>query len=177
MGHDNEKKEKNEKMLSSPLLTELLINGGFEAGTLSPWTNLGPNNADVTTDSPHSGTFVADLPRRSAIQQIVSKGLAPGRVYRLSGSLSSAGDLQPESTTVVTLRFIDKNQNILQEFNKSFPRNLPLAADGNYREFNILAQAPFGTVGAIVIIATDNDGATGSSTVVDDFSLVQENGI
>lgn len=174
--HNHRKHEKKEKMLSFPRLTELLINGGFETGTLSPWTNLGPNDAEVTANqSPHSGTFVADLGRSSAIQQIVLKGLAPERVYRLSGSLSSAGRLQPESTTVVTLRFIDKNQNILQEFNKTFRRNLPSVEDGNYREFNILAQAPFGTVGAIVIIATDNDGATGSSTIADDFSLVQEN--
>jgi hypothetical protein len=37
-----------------------------------------------------------------------------------------------------------------------------------------LAQAPLGTVEASVIIATDNDGNTGSSTLADDFSLIQK---
>jgi hypothetical protein len=164
-------------MLFSPRLTELLVNGGFETGTLQPWTNLGPSDATVTAnESAHSGTFVAQLFRNSAIQQVVSRGMASGKVYRLSGSLSSSGNLQPESTTVVTLRFIDRNENILEEFNKTFHQNLPQSTDGNYREFNILAQAPLFTVGAIVIIATDNDGATGSATLADDFSLIQENG-
>ncbi len=39
-------------------INDLIINGGFETGTLIPWDSLG---AVVTSQFRHSGTFAAQL--------------------------------------------------------------------------------------------------------------------
>lgn len=163
------------------LLTELIVNGGFETGTLPPWTVVAGVAAVTTTLREHSGNFAATIGPSSAIQQVISEGLKKDRVYRFSGALSDNGsgsiDVPENPTTVVTLQFIDDDGNVLGTFTKTFNAfTIPENTEGNFREFNILAESPKNTTGAIVRIQTAADGAGNNTIVVDDFSLIQENG-
>ncbi|PGL73024.1 hypothetical protein [Bacillus sp. AFS055030] len=162
--------------------TELLVNGGFESGVLAPWTVVFGTAAVSNAKRQFEGNFVAVMDPNSAIRQVVSKGLEEEIVYRLTGSLAddntTSGIDSPENpTTVVTLQFIDKNGTVLQTFTKTFNRlTLPEMNEGNYRVFNLLAQAPEHTKGAIVTITIGADGFFGTEgIIVDEFSLIQEN--
>ncbi|MFD5562822.1 carbohydrate binding domain-containing protein [Kitasatospora griseola] len=65
-------------------------NGGFEAGTLAPWTYYG--GVQLDTANAHSGTAAVRVgPAQAAAEQIVS--VQPGTSYRLTGwgKVSAAG--------------------------------------------------------------------------------------
>ncbi|SDP03979.1 hypothetical protein SAMN04487897_13224 [Paenibacillus sp. yr247] len=66
----------------------------------------------------------------------------------------------------------------LETFTKTFNRlTLPEWGEGNYRVFNLLAEAPKNTTGAIVSITTAADGVPATNGIVaDDISLIEENG-
>jgi hypothetical protein len=164
------------------LKTELIENGGFETGTLAPWTTLNGTVTVTNTKRQHSGNYVVTLGPNSAIQQTIATGLKEENVYRLTGALAddnttSSIDLPENPTTVVTLQFIDKNEVVIETETITFNRlTLPEMDEGNYRSFNLIAVAPENTKGAIVTIETAANGLVGTEGIVaDDFSLIQEN--
>ncbi|WP_369900648.1 NTTRR-F1 domain [Bacillus manliponensis] len=153
---------------------EFLINGGFETGTLSPWTSV-PAGATVSNAvKQHSGNYVAQIPLSTSIQQVISSNVYSGRLYQLTGALASSGTID-NPTTTVSLQFIDTNGAVLQTFSKTFnTATLPDVDTGSYRTFSILAKAPSQTRGVIVHIQTGAEMDT-MAIIADDFSLVEPN--
>ena len=74
-------------MLNTPVLTDLLINGGFEAGSLASWSVLSGASAGISSTGSHGGTYNARLITGqcyggSTISQTVS--VSPQERYLLS---------------------------------------------------------------------------------------------
>ncbi|MDQ6423584.1 hypothetical protein RB620_29660 [Paenibacillus sp. LHD-117] len=161
-------------------LTELIENGGFEAGVLAPWTVVAGTVVATSAARAHSGDFVASIGPNAILRQVIRRGLTDEKVYRLSGALSDNGsgsiDIPENPTTLVRFQFINEDGDILETFTKKFNRlTIPENTEGNYRVFNLLAKSPDKTVGAIVSIETAADGLQNNTIFADDFSLIQEN--
>src|SRR4051812_45296070 len=91
-------------------IQNLIINGGFETGTLVPWTS---SNTTVTNLFSHSGTFSARLqggPITSYIAQFVP--VTPGVSYELLISLAKVG-VQPAAPVVIQVFYFDNLFNLL----------------------------------------------------------------
>ena len=84
-------------MLNTPVLTDLLVNGDFEAGSLASWDVLSGATVGITSSGSHEGTYNARLIAGqcyggSTISQTVS--VSPQERYRLSvwGKYTAAPD-------------------------------------------------------------------------------------
>lgn len=155
---------------------ELIVNGGFETGSLNPrWTSTGTVTVETTpTVNPHEGFYLAILGTSSSITQTVASGLCEGKVYRLSLNTSSPGTLN-NSTTNVIVDFINENGAAIgspQLFTIA-PASQDTNSDGGWNFHQLITnEAPIGTVGATVTIETLGDG---SGINVDTVSFVLEN--
>ena len=66
----------------------LIVNGGFETGVLTPWTGIG---ATVTAVFSHTGQFSAQLANNSFISQTAP--VTAGQIFEFRASLSRIGPL------------------------------------------------------------------------------------
>ncbi|MBW8735825.1 MAG: carbohydrate binding domain-containing protein [Streptomyces turgidiscabies] len=72
----------------------LVVNGGFETGTRTPWTLSSSVAVSVTASAAHSGSFgLATGVANSGVQQTIS-GLQPGTTYVLTGWLHAVSGEQ-----------------------------------------------------------------------------------
>ncbi|MWV43964.1 hypothetical protein GRF59_09990 [Paenibacillus sp. HJL G12] len=75
-----------------PAPANLVVNGGFEQGSLTPWYNW--NTASVTSGNARSGTYAVQLAGGpGSAEQIVQ--LAPNTTYTLKGYAKTADGSQP----------------------------------------------------------------------------------
>ena len=87
-------------------LINLIVNGGFETGTLPPWTGVG---ASVTSAYSHSGAYSAELSPNSVnafIAQLVP--VVPGQTYDFEASLAKIGPLPSMNLSPFTPRPLDE---------------------------------------------------------------------
>ena len=72
----------------------LVVNGGFETGSLAPWGLSSSVAVSVTASAAHSGSFgLATAAANSGVQQTIS-GLQPGTTYVLTGWLHAVAGEQ-----------------------------------------------------------------------------------
>lgn len=69
-----------------------LTNGGFETGSVSPWSTYG--TCSVTTTNTHSGTYCALISQNNSGFEYTITGLIPNKSYTFSGYIKSGSSLQ-----------------------------------------------------------------------------------
>ncbi|MUG72736.1 NTTRR-F1 domain [Paenibacillus validus] len=91
-------------------ITNIIVNGGFETGSLLPWINF---NATITTDFSHSGFYAARLlggDLNSFITQFVPA--TPGESYEFLVSLAKVGTA-PSPPISLTVAFYNDSFTFL----------------------------------------------------------------
>jgi hypothetical protein len=85
-------------------IKNLVVNGGFETGSLNPWIAL---NAAITTISTHSGFYAAVL-EGGAVNAVLAQDVPveAGESYELIVSLAKAG-AEPNPLVMVTISYYD----------------------------------------------------------------------
>jgi arabinogalactan endo-1,4-beta-galactosidase len=67
----------------TPIPGNLVVNGGFETGSLTPWTVW--NSATVTSSGQRSGSFAGQITSSAGSLEQVVTGLTPNTTYELRG--------------------------------------------------------------------------------------------
>lgn len=152
-------------------LQNLIINGGFESGTFTPWT---PQNASITNTASHSGFFSASLQGGavvSYVSQIVPVPAGNGFEFLLSLAKTSAA---PSPDVQAQVIFLDSGFNSLATglFLTIPASRIPIAANDTWLEVYQTTQAsPAGTAFAFVLINT-LPLAGSANVLVDDVALL-----
>ncbi|WP_269448557.1 NTTRR-F1 domain [Metabacillus kandeliae] len=152
-------------------LQNLIINGGFESGTFTPWT---PQNASVTNTASHSGFFSASLQGGavvSYVSQIVPISAGNGFEFLLSLAKTSAA---PSPDVQAQVTFLDSGFNSLATglFLTIPASRIPAAANDTWLEVYQTTQvSPPGAAFAFILINTLPLAGT-ANVLVDDVALL-----
>lgn len=149
----------------------LIINGGFETGTLSPWAGI---NATISMQYSHSDFFSARLQGGntvSYIAQIVS--INPGEGFEFLVSLAKVG-LAPAAPVIIQVIYLD---NLSISTGNGFFTNIPVdriptANSDTWLEiYQTTIPAPPNTTQAVIVINTLPQLGT-ADILVDDVALL-----
>lgn len=151
-----------------------VVNGSFEAGSLSPWAG---QNAAVTTQFSHSGFWSATLlggATVSFIAQFVPVDEGEGLEFLVS--LAKSGIL-PSPQVQIQVSYFDSMFNFLGQglfINIPFNR-LPVVQNNAWLEvYQTTSPAPSGSTMAFILINTLPQAGT-ANVIVDDVALLDRN--
>ncbi|MCY8563887.1 NTTRR-F1 domain, partial [Bacillus sonorensis] len=157
-------------------IRNVVINGGFETGTLPPWVG---QNAFVTTQFSHSGFWSATLLGGNVVSFIAQ--FAPvnaGEGLEFLVSLAKSGFL-PSPQVQIQVSYFDSSFNFLgQGLFVNIPFNrLPVVENNTWLEvYQTTDPAPAGSTMAFILINTLPQAGT-ANVVVDDVALLEAAGV
>ncbi|WP_454871121.1 NTTRR-F1 domain [Priestia megaterium] len=152
-------------------IQNLIINGSFETGTLTPWTSA---NTTVTNQFSHSGSFSARFqssPFTSYIGQFVP--LNPGESMEVLASFAKVGTA-PSTPVFIQVTFYDSLSNFLGAgLGTTIPvDHIPTADNDTWLEiYQTTTPAPPNTAQAFILIYTSPQAGT-ANVLVDDVALL-----
>ncbi|WP_052360724.1 NTTRR-F1 domain [Oceanobacillus manasiensis] len=153
-------------------VTNLILNGGFETGTLSEWS---AQNSYVTASSPHSGRYAAVLRSglsASSLSQLVP--IMPGENFQLLISLSRYG-VFGSPRLILRVYFLNElNLEVGMGLDVEIARgSLPNALTNNWQEiYYITEEAPETATQARIEISKPAGNLFSSTVMVDDVALL-----
>lgn len=153
-------------------VSNLIINSGFETGTLEGWT---ARNVSVTTVSPHTGRYSAFFPSGSTnsfLEQTVS--IEPGQNFQLLVSLSKSGALpNPELNLSVTFLNEANTEVGFGLSTEVTSGTLPSVLLNDWHEvYQVTGTAPVNATQARIQITQMNNRWYYSGILVDDVHLL-----
>ncbi|MFD2628589.1 NTTRR-F1 domain, partial [Oceanobacillus kapialis] len=157
-------------------VTNLIVNGGFESGTLSEWSS---SNSYVTISSPHSGNYAAVLRNgigAASLSQIVP--ITSGESYQLLVSLSRYG-LLGSPRLIIRVYFLNElNLEVGTGLEVEVTSgSLPNAVNNNWQElYHVTEPAPETASQARVEISKPFGSFFSSAVLVDDVALLDFDG-
>jgi hypothetical protein len=152
-------------------IQNLIINGGFETGTLTPWSSA---NTTVTSQFSHSGSFSARFqssPFTSFIGQFVP--LNPGERIEVLASFAKVGTA-PSTPVFIQVTFYDSLSNFLGPgLGITIPiGHIPTVDNDTWLEiYQTTTPAPANTTQAFILIHTLSQART-ANVLVDDVALL-----
>ncbi|MEH7521557.1 NTTRR-F1 domain, partial [Priestia megaterium] len=152
-------------------IQNLIINGGFETGTLTPWTSA---NTTVTSQFSHSGSLSARFqssPFASYIGQFVP--LNPGESMEVLASFAKVGTA-PSTPVFIQVTFYDSLSNFLGPGlgTTILGGRIPTADNNTWLEiYQTTTPAPPNTTQAFILIYTSPQAGT-ANVLVDDVALL-----
>ncbi|MES9769602.1 NTTRR-F1 domain, partial [Priestia megaterium] len=152
-------------------IQNLIINGGFETGTLTPWTSA---NTTVTSQFSHSGSLSARFqssPFTSYIGQFVP--LNPGESMEVLASFAKVGTA-PSTPVFIQVTFYDSLSNFLGPGlgTTILGGRIPTADNNTWLEiYQTTTPAPPNTTQAFILIYTSPQAGT-ANVLVDDVALL-----
>jgi hypothetical protein len=152
-------------------IQNLIINGGFETGTLTSWSST---NTTVTSQFSHSGSFSARFqssPFTSYIGQFVP--LNPGARMEVLVSFAKVGTA-PSTPVFIQVTFYDSLSNFLGPgLGTTIPGGrIPTVNNDNWLEiYQTTTPAPPNTTQAFILIYTVPQAGT-ANVLVDDVALL-----
>ncbi len=151
---------------------ELIVNGGFETGTLEPWTAL---NTLITDQYSHSGLFAARLVGGASISYLFQfVPVNPGQRFEFRIYLAKIG-IAPSPPVSISVGYYNEAKNFLgYGFVTSIQKNLLAGADENdWLEVNkAVDPAPAGSTQALVFVNKLPQSGS-ADIIVDDISLLE----
>lgn len=152
-------------------IQNLIINGSFETGKLTPWSSA---NTTVTSQFSHSGSFSARFqssPFTSFIGQFVP--LNPGERMEVLASFAKVGTA-PSTPVFIQVTFYDSLSNFLGAgLGTTIPvDHIPTADNDTWLEiYQTTTPAPPNTTQAFILIYTSLQAGT-ANVLVDDVALL-----
>ena len=152
-------------------IQNLIINGGFETGTLTPWTS---SNTTVTSQFSHSGSFSVRFqssPFTSYIGQFVP--LNSGERMEFLASFAKVGTA-PSTPVFIQVTFYDSLSNFLGPgLGITIPiGHIPTVDNDTWLEiYQTTTPAPANTTQAFILIHTLSQART-ANVLVDDVALL-----
>lgn len=147
----------------------LVSNGGFETGTLTPWNSL---NASITTTGTHSGLYAALLAGGN-VNAVVSQfvPVQGSAVLQFMVSLAAAGT-SPNPLVLITVGYYDESFQFIEYgiVEEIFGDRLPNGLEGEWLTLYPIASVPDGAVQALVVI-NKVASAGAADVLVDDVQL------
>jgi len=149
----------------------LIINGGFETGTLSPWAGI---NATISMQYSHSGFFSTRLQGGNTVSYIAQiVPINPGEGFEFLVSLAKVG-LAPAAPVIIQVIYLD---NLSISTGNGFFTNIPVdripnANNDTWLEiYQTTIPAPPNTTQAVIVVNTLPQVGT-ADILVDDVSLL-----
>ncbi|WP_141391423.1 NTTRR-F1 domain, partial [Aneurinibacillus migulanus] len=157
-------------------ITNLIINGSFETGTLVPFVTA---NAVIDATNSHSGLFSARLLGEIATAFVAQQvPAAPGDSFELLVSLTRTPD-SPSPPIAISVSYLNAaNVLVATALMTSIAAGrLPSSSTNDWTEiYETTTLAPPGTTSAVVIIFK-LPLAGSSDVLVDDIALLRSNGV
>ena len=124
-------------------------NGGFETGTIEPWTPFQSVHAALASDHVHSGGFsLAESAAKGSVYQDV-RGLAPGVKHTVSAWVSGS----PDATATAQIAVWDAGANVATASKTVHPN-----ASWQLLEYEFVVSAESQGVARIHLFRNDGDG-------------------
>ncbi|WP_313894937.1 NTTRR-F1 domain [Psychrobacillus sp.] len=152
-------------------IQNLVINGDFETGTLSPWIS---DNATITNQYSHSGFFSARLQGGNVVSFIAQTvSVNEGEGFELLVSLAKVG-FSPAAPVQIQVIYLDSMDNSLGNgiFVNVPVDRIPTADNDTWLEiYQTTTQSPPGATQAFILINSLPQAGT-SDILVDDVALL-----